>query len=391
MNRKNQRLLLGAAILVGAGAIAVLLAVTLRHEPPKREIDDRALLVDVMRLDSTSAQFTVRSQGTVLPRTRTVLSAEVSGAIVEISPKFIAGGIFQPGEVLMRIDPTDYSVSVKKAEALLKQRQIEFDGAEKLRSQGYRAEAELASAAAALASAEAEVVRAKRNLERTHIQLPYEGMVFSKDADIGQFVNPGTRLGVTFATNYAEVRLPLTDQDLAFVELPDAAEITATGGTNGLAVTLTAVQKGRDEEWQAKVVRSEGVVDEKSRVTYAVAQIDDPYRLHAPGTPLPVGTFVGAQIKGSAVEGVMRVPRSALRGSDRLLFVDDENKIRIRTVNVVRADAQYAYVAGDELLGQRIAITGIDTPLNGMIVRTTDDPQADGSSSGQVAVKSEEE
>lgn len=391
MNRKNQRLLLGAAILVGSGAIAALLAVNLRHEPPKREIDDRALLVDVMRLNSTSVQFTVRSQGTVLPRTQTVLSAEVSGAIVEISLKFIAGGIFQPGEVLMRIDPTDYSVSVKKAQALLKQRQIEFDGAEKLRSQGYRAEAELASAAAALASAEAELVRAKRNLERTYIQLPYEGMVFSKDADIGQFVNPGTRLGVTFATNYAEVRLPLTDQDLAFVELPDAAEITATGGANGPAVTLTAVQKGQTAEWQAKVVRSEGVVDEKSRVTYAVAQIDDPYRLHAPGTPLPVGTFVGAQIQGSAVEGVMRVPRSALRGSDRLLFVDDENKIRIRTVSVVRADAQYAYVAGDDLLGKRIAITGIDTPLNGMLVRTTDDPQADSSSSDQVAVKTEEE
>ena len=391
MNRKNQRLLLGAAILVGAGAIAVLLAVTLRHEPPKREIDDRALLVDVMRLNSTSAQFTVRSQGTVLPRTRTVLSAEVSGAIVEISPKFIAGGIFQPGEVLMRIDPTDYSVSVKKAQALLKQRQIEFDGAEKLRSQGYRAEAELASAAAALASAEAEVVRAKRNLERTNIRLPYEGMFLSKDADIGQFVNPGTRLGVTFATNYAEVRLPLTDQDLAFVELPNAAEITATGGTNGPAVTLSAVQKGQAAEWQAKVVRSEGVVDEKSRVTYAVAQIDDPYRLHAPGTPLPVGTFVGAQIKGSTVDGVMRVPRSALRGSNQLLFVDDENKIRIRTVSVVRADAQYAYVTGEELLGERIAVTGIDTPLNGMLVRTTDDPQADSSSSGQVAAKSEEE
>lgn len=391
MNRKTQRLLLGAAILGASGAIAVLLAVNLRHEPPKREIDDRALLVDVMRLDSTSVQFTVRSQGTVLPRTQTVLSAEVSGAIVEISPKFIAGGVFQPGEVLMRIDPTDYSVSVKKAQALLKQRQIEFDGAEKLRSQGYRAEAELASAAAALASAEAEVVRAKRNLARTYIQLPYEGMVFSKDADIGQFVNPGTRLGVTFATNYAEVRLPLTDQDLAFVELPDAAEITATGGANGPAVILTAVQKGRAAEWQAKVVRSEGVVDEKSRVTYAVAQIDDPYRLHAPGTSLPVGTFVGAQIQGSAVEGVMRVPRSALRGSDRLLFVDDENKIRIRTVSVVRADAQYAYVAGDDLLGKRIAITGIDTPLNGMLVRTTDDPQSDSSSSGQVAVKTEED
>ena len=391
LNRKLQRLLLGAAILSGAGAIAVLLAVNLRHEPPKREVDDQALLVDVMQLSSTSVQFTVRSQGTVLPRTQTVLSAEISGTIIEISPKFIAGGVFQPGEVLMRIDPTDYSVAVKKAQALLKQRQIEFDGAEKLRSQGYRAEAEFASAAAALASAEAEVVRANRNLERTYIQLPYEGMVFSKDADIGHFVNPGTRLGVTFATNYAEVRLPLTDQDLAFVELPDAAEISKTGGSDGPAVILTSVQKGRPVEWQAEVVRSEGVVDEKSRVTYAVARIDDPYRLHAPGTPLPVGTFVGAQIEGSAVDEVIRVPRSALRGSNQLLFVDDENKIRIRTVGVVRADAQYAYVSGNELLGERIAITGIDSPLNGMLVRTTDDPQAEPGSPGQVAVKSEEE
>jgi RND family efflux transporter MFP subunit len=391
LNRKTQRLLLGAVILVAATAIAGLLAVTLRHEPPKREVDDRALLVDVMDLNSTTVQFEVRSQGTVLPRTQTVLSAEISGAIVEISPKFIAGGVFQPDEVLMRIDPTDYRVSVKKAQALLKQRQIEFDGAEKLRSQGYRAEAEFASAAAALASAEADVVRAKRNLERTYIKLPYEGMVLSKDADIGQFVTPGTRLGVTFATNYAEVRLPLTDQDLAFVELPDAAEITGTGGADGPAVTLAAVQKGQPVEWQAKVVRSEGVVDEKSRVSYAVAQIDDPYRLHTPGTPLPVGTFVGARIEGSAVDGVIRVPRSALRGSNQLLLVDDENKIRIQTVSVVRADAQFAYVAGDELIGERIATTGIDSPLNGMLVRTTDDAQAEDSDSDQVAVRSEEE
>ena len=56
-----------------------------------------------------------------------------------------------------------------------------------------------------------------------------------------------------------------------------------------------------------------------------------------------------------------------------------------------RADAQYAYVSGNELLGERIAITGIDSPLNGMLVRTKDDPQAEPSSPGQVAVKSEEE
>ena len=65
-------------------------------------------------------------------------------------------------------------------------------------------------------------------------------MVRSKDADIGQFVNPGTRLGVTFATDYAEVRLPLTDRDLAFVDLPYAAEITASGESDGPDVVRPA-------------------------------------------------------------------------------------------------------------------------------------------------------
>ena len=128
---------------------------------------------------------------------------------------------------MLRIDPTNYEVAVHRAEATLKQRQIEYDGAEKLRSQGYRAESEYASAAAALAAAEADLVNARRNLERTRISLPYAGMVRSKEADLGQYVNPGTRLGVTFATDYAEVRLPLTDSDLGFIDLlfPDSRVI----------------------------------------------------------------------------------------------------------------------------------------------------------------------
>jgi RND family efflux transporter MFP subunit len=387
LKAKLLRLLVIVAILAVAAGIAIGLAKGFRQEPPKREIDNRALLVDVLRLETLSARLAVRSQGTVLPRTQTALGAEVAGTIVEISPKFIPGGVFGAGEVLLRIDATDYRVAVRQAEALVKQRKIEFDGAAKLRQQGYRAEAEYASAAAVLASAEAELVRAQRNLERTDIRLPYEGMVLSKDADLGQFVSPGTRLGVTFATDYAEVRLPLTDQDLAFVDLPEAAEIAATGAAEGPAVTLSATRKGRSAEWQANIVRSEGVVDEKSRVTYAVARIDDPYRLHREGIPLPIGTFVTADIAGRAMDDVIRVPRSALRAASQLLVVDDDNRIRIRDVEVIRADARYAYIGAGVAAGERIAISAIETPLNGMYVRTTDRPEADGEAADQVASK----
>jgi RND family efflux transporter MFP subunit len=321
-----------------------------------------------------------------------VVSAEISGTIVSISPKFVAGGVFQSGEVLMRIDPTNYTVAVDRAKALVLQRQIEFDGAQKLRIQGYRAEAELASAAAALAAAQAELVNAQRNLERTYIRLPYEGMVLSKDADLGQFVNPGTKIGVTFATNYAEIRLPLTDQDLAFIDIPDTAEITQSGGANGPLVKISAIRKGRYTEWDAQIVRSEGVVDEKSRVTYSVARIVDPYQLHDDGVPLPIGTFVRASIAASNVVDVIRVPRAAVRGSDQLLFVDDENKIQIRSVEILRTDAQFAYLSGGAEAGERIAITAIEAPTNGMSVRTEESLARDAASEDeQIAARAEED
>ena len=388
MNRKVKR----ALLIVGIIAFAILGAIglgSMRPPPQTKDLPNDAPLVEVLTLTALDTDFRVASQGTVLPRTETILSAEISGAIVSISPKFIAGGVFGKGEELMRIDPTNYTAAVDRAAASLTQRQIEFDGAEKLRSQGYRAESEYASAVAALAAARADLVNAQRNLERSVISLPYDGMVRAKEADLGQYVNPGTRLGVTFATDYAEVRLPLTDQDLAFVELPNAADISKSGSVDGPMVTLTSIQKGQMRSWRARIVRSEGVVDEKSRVTYAVARIEDPYKLKSATsgeTPLPIGTFVAADIEGLQVNGVVRVPRGALRANNQLMLVDDDNKLRIRTVELLRSDAEHAYLRNGAAAGDRICLTTIESPLDGMKVRTPDDPVSDAGTSEQQVV-----
>jgi len=379
MKRKVKRAVLIASIFVVAIGGAAGLS-KMKPPPETKDVAVVDVLVEVLPLERSVAHLSVRSQGTVRPRTETILSAEVAGSIVSISAKFIAGGMFAKGEALMRVDPTNYVVAVEQAEAFLKQRQIEFDGAEKLKSQGYRAESEWASAAAALASAKADLVKSRRNLERTFIRLPYDGMVRSKDADLGQYVNPGTRLGVTFATDFAEVRLPLTDNDLAFVELPNPADVTGNAAANGPIVELSAVQHGQPAQWKAQITRTEGVVDEKNRVTYAVARIEDPYKLREGtdhGSPLPMGTFVAANIAGLTVENVIRVPRSALRGNNQLMFVEDDNRLRIRTVDILKADAEYAYLRGGAVPGERIALTNIESPINGMKVRTSDEPAKD--------------
>lgn len=354
-------LVLGIPILA---FLAAAMLTNMRPEPPKKERVNLDPLVEAIVLETMTENFRVRSQGTVRPKTETILSAEVSGTITEISPQFVAGGVFQANDVLLRIDPTNYTVAVEQAQALVAQRDIEHDGAKKLKSQGYRAAAEYASAVAALATARAELVRAQHNLEKTYIRLPYEGMVRAKETDIGQYVSPGVRLGVVFATDYAEVRLPLTQLDLAFVDLPD-------GRGDGPTVTLSAVKKGRSTEWAARIVRTEGVVDEKSRVTYVVASIADPYRQHTDGVPLPMGTFVSASISGSKADNIIRVPRAVVRGSNQLIFIDEKNTLRIRNVNIVRSDADYVYVDGGAAVGERVVATALESPVNGMLVRTT--------------------
>lgn len=361
----------GILILAVVGAAAMF---SLREEPPKKERVDIDPLVETLRLVSMTANFEVHSQGTVRPRTETILSAEVSGTIVSISPKFVAGGVFRKDETLMRIDPTNYTVALTQAEALVKQRQIEYDGASKLRSQGYRAESEFASAAAVLASSKAELVRARRNLQRTYIRLPYDGIVRAKETDLGQFVSTGSRVGVVFATDMAEVRLPLTDLDLAFLDLPGSNETSNSDESTGPVVKLTATQKGEPVEWHARIVRTEGVVDEKSRVTYAVAEIPDPYGLQNDNRALPVGTFVGAVIQGSTAENIIRVPRSAVRNSNQLLFVSNDDTIAIRDVVIARSDAEYAYLRVGAAVGERIVTSALEAPINGMSVRTADDP-----------------
>ena len=168
----------------------------------------------------------------------------------------------------------------------------------------------------------------------------------------------------------------MTNQDLAFVDLPDANDISENGEAQGPTVELTALQKGQYQTWVGTVVRTEAVLDETNRVTYAVARVEDPYGL-AEATqstsPLPMGTFVRARISGLSLDRVIKVPRSAFRGNDRLLFIDSENRLEIRTVNVIRTDAEYGYVVAGADAGERIALTAIEAPINGMSVRVNGD------------------
>lgn len=367
-------------IVLSIVVVVVMVAIAQGKRPERKESGPPALVVNAVPARVRSLNLLVFSQGAVEPRTETTLVAEVSGQVVSVSANFIAGGFFRQGEVLLQIDPSDYETALLRAEATLAARKAQLADQQARSEQALKdwnnlgrkgepsdlvlRKPQLAEARAAVQAAEAELQQARRNLERTRIKVPYDGLVRSKQVDVGQFVAPGTPLAVTFAVDYAEIRLPLSTSDLAYLDLPSATRLDQA---QRVPVTLTADTASGRRQWQAEIVRTEGVVDERSRVVYAVAEVPDPYGVLGRNTQpeLKMGTFVRAEIEGLRADDVVVLPRSVLQDGDTVLIADADRKLQIRPVDVLRAEPETVYISGGLADGELVVTTSFDAPIPG--------------------------
>lgn len=372
--------------IIFAAIIILMIVRALAPKPAKKPIVVKAPLVEVVELAKQNISFSIVSQGSVMPRTETSLISEVSGNVIAVSDKFKVGGFFKQGEELLRIDDITYQVAVLKAESQLDSAQAEL-AQEKARVKQAKDEwlltgktleqapslalrtPQLQQAKASVKSAEAGLKEAQIKLERTRIVAPYDAMLKQKNVDIGQYVTTGSAIATTFAVDYAEVRLPIKQHDVDFLNLPKINDQSGTGST----VELFYEINGKKHSWASMLTRYEGVVDMSSRVHYVVAQVNDPYGIieHSAANELRIGTFVNANITGRTLDGLVTIPRRSVHGANTIYLVDENNKLNIKNVNVVRAEVDYVYTRDDIPAGQRLVVTNITTPVNGMTVRVS--------------------
>ncbi|MDN4504306.1 efflux RND transporter periplasmic adaptor subunit [Alteromonadaceae bacterium BrNp21-10] len=384
MNLKVVRSLLPIIIIAVAVVITVVL-VAAKKPPEKKQEVDKAFLVNVTPVEIKDLDFSVASQGTVMPKVQTAISAQVSGKIVNVSPAFIEGGMFKQGDILIQLEQADYVTDRKLAEAELARAQALLEEEEargKVAEEDWRTvkngvptslglrKPQLAKEKANVRAAEAQLERAQRNLERTTIRAPYDGLVKSKSVDLGQYIGVGRELGIIYATDIAEVRMPLSDNDLAYLDMP-----ADSSAAERPSVLLRAKVAGKSQQWIAKLARSEGVVDRTSRVIYAVAEIHDPYARQASAShmPLKFGRFVSADISGVHAVNMVVVPRNVLRMDGTVILVSEDRKLDIREVQVQRTDDEYAYISGGLRAGEMVATSAIPHPVSGMAVRLPTD------------------
>ena len=375
-------------MVLGLGWYGATKMVAAREEPETEPVEIAPPLVRVLEVKPTGQRLTVEAEGTVFPRTESELVPEVSGRVVWVSPSLASGGFFEKGEELLKVDRREYELAlirsrsaVAQAELTLATEQEESDLARKeweTLGQGeptpltFR-EPQVAQAKATLASAKAALEQVEYDLERTVVKAPYVGRIRTKSVDVGQFVTRGASVARVYAVDFAEVRLPIPDDQLAFVNLPLAFR-GQEGEAQGPKVTLRAKFGGQEHTWEARIVRTEAEIDPQSRMVQAVARVADPY---GPGKragrpPLAVGMFVEAEIEGNWASSVVILPRSAVRVGDKVYVVDENNRLEFRPVEVLRAERERVLVRSGLKAGERVCLSNLETAVDGMKVEVVE-------------------
>ncbi len=158
------------------------------------------------------------------------LRTETRGRVAEIRVE--KGAEVEAGEVLLRLAADDRLARLRQAKALLAQRQIEFDNAEKLSAKGYRAETDVAAAGAQLEEAKAAVAAMEIEIGYLTMTAPFAGVIDARAVEIGDFVDVGDPVATIVDLDPILVVGDLAEQDVGKVRagMPGTAELV-TGET----------------------------------------------------------------------------------------------------------------------------------------------------------------
>ena len=367
-------------LIIALGIYVALINSTPELSTTQKDPVPVAVRAQTIALETISLEVT--SEGNVQPRAQTQLLAQVSGEVIAVAEALSSGGQFQRGDTLLELDPRDYEIARGRAQASLDRARAERDFAsdeaarvrtlygDELASIAdlQRAERTLAVAEASVNEAAATLERTSIDLERTVIKAPFNGRVRSESVDVGQFLREGASIATIYDTERLEVRFPLADAQLAFLD-PDYARL-GNAGNNAARVKLKAKFAGDMQNWDATLTRTEGDISTRSRFLHVIAEVND--TTSDKGVQLPIGLFVNGIITGRDVEGLVRIPRTALRADNTVMVIDENDQLHFRDVQIFKLTSDNALVSAGLNEGERISVSPLQFVVEGMPVQVID-------------------
>ncbi len=318
----------------------------------------------------------ILTNGEVKPLNEINLISQVSGQIVEAADEFVDGGIIKADSPLVWIDDRDYKLAVISAESRVAQasKLLEREIAESELAKNDWEELglgeaspltlripQLKEAEAAEKAALADLEKAKLNLERTIVKLPFQGIIREKRTGVGQFVGAGSVLATAFSTEEVLIALPLTDTELSYLGLPLAYEEAKP--FTGPKVNFLSSISNKTFEWEGRIVRTAGSIDPPTRLVYVYAEVINPYQQ---SPPLAIGMFVDAIIEGKTIEDGFLVPNSAINNNANIYVINKNDNLEIRDIEVLGTENDYVIIKGEIIEGERVVVSPLNNAKIGM-------------------------
>ena len=283
-----------------------------RSAPTAVPVDTAAV-----RADSVLARLT--AHGSLAPRRESHIGTEVTGRIARVA--VAVGDRVEAGDVLFEVDPEPFELGLAQAEAGLdlaaaeaRQMAAELERAETLLARDVLSEQEAERLRTKLLVAEArerQALQARemaaRDLANAVARAPFAGSVAERRVDEGTLVTtqPQTVVIVLQETETLEAQVAIPEAQMGRVQPGDRAEIFVESLPRPVAARVHAVSDSIDPATRTYLVRIE--VDNRERTMKA-------------------GAFLRAEIRPSPKDGVLVVPREAIRtedGEPQVLVVRD--------------------------------------------------------------------
>ncbi len=387
--------------VLGVFVLLTLLIVNSRPSVPQREKPQTPKIsVATQRIAVQRYRIELNSFGTVQPRTRSQLVSQVAGQIISVSPSFREGGFFEAGDLLVEIDPRDYDIQIEVAESELADAKVNLEEqlalaqqAEKdWRNIGAKGQAsalalrrpQVAAAEAQIVSARAKLKQAKLNRERTQIRAPFAGRVLTQNVDLGQVIANNTVLAQIYGVDTLEIRLPLKNSELGYIDLPEAYRVAANGKNEAVTqdtelpqVTIINNLGATPELWSATLVRTAGAFDDQTHELYVIAQIENPYGQPSVDAkqslrrPLKIGQYVDARIQGKMLTEAVVIPNESIYQGSYVYLVKD-GLLQRQTVHIAWQNDREAVVSGGLMAGDELVLTPLGQVSSGTPVKVTD-------------------
>ena len=371
-------------IVIALGLTFVL--VKSRKTPKPLETPYLGPLVETAELVRSSRRVVVLGTGSAQSRHEVNITPQVKGRVSELSSNMVAGGTIRKGELLFAIESVDYELAIDLARASLAQAELELQRNENLARVARQEwqtlnpgsieepnplvvyEPQMKSASAQRDAAVANVQQAEINLQRTRVFAPFNGYVRSEQLEIGQYLNAGSPVATIVGTDQMEIVVPVSLDDLAWLQVPRNGEIL-----QGSEAEIELQSGGRNFRWQGAITRAMGEVDPRNRTAHVVVTVADPLAKDGTGrsllNELLPGMFVEVRLQGEELADVIVVPRGALRDNDTVWIADRENRLHIRTVDIVRRERDEILVGAGLQAGEKIVLTGLTGVAEGMLLR----------------------